>query len=300
MKCKRCGTELKSDDEFCYHCGERTTLMQRMVASRMFAGSLVVIIFVIAIAILAFLILTDRVSPLEWFGKDKKPQSPIVAEEPDKGQDSGAPVQTETPEPTATPFVFEPSDVTEEMTETIKPLVARMKPFLAFSASIYADEPRMFRWNDATATVAVLYKLEQAEGAVKYGDSFSSVKKKVKKEMKDIFGSNYKFKLRYGQDYPDYLYNRTGNTVYYSAAARSDRLYRVKPERAYRSETEKIIEYRENRYRAVAKAYLVTKATGQKDVAQRYTILLREDENSAYGYTIDKIRLYKKGDKKAS
>ena len=44
MKCRRCGTELRSDDEFCYRCGERTTVLQRMVSSRMFVGSLIAVI----------------------------------------------------------------------------------------------------------------------------------------------------------------------------------------------------------------------------------------------------------------
>ena len=62
MKCRRCKTELRSDDEFCYHCGERTTLLQRMVASRMFAGSIVAIVLVAMAAVATWLILTDRIN----------------------------------------------------------------------------------------------------------------------------------------------------------------------------------------------------------------------------------------------
>lgn len=296
MKCRRCGTELRRDDEFCYHCGERTTLLQRMVSSRMFAGSVVAIVLVAVITVVAYFILTDRLV-LPFLDNGNNPVTSAV-EDPD-GTDKPEPAGTEvaaqptsTPEPTATPFVFEPGDVTDEKKSEFKPLLERTRPFLAFAASFYADGSHAFHWNDVSATVLSLYRLQNVDKKVKYGDSFESIKKKVKKEMTNVFGDNYKFDLTYGGTFPDYVYVRSGNTVVYNARAIGNQSYSMK--------TENVIEYKEGRFRVIASACLVDKATKRKGASQRYTLFLTADDDSRGGYVITKIRLYKKGDKKAT
>lgn len=290
MKCRRCKTELRSDDQFCYHCGERTTILQRMVASRMFAGSIIAIVLVAMIAVAAWMILTDRLS-LPFLESGKKPDTPIVeqSEEP-VSTGSPAPAVTDTPQPTATPYVFVPGDVTEEMGEEIKPLLVRTRPFLAYGASYYARRYRTFKWDDVSASAMALYRLQFADRKIKYGDAYSSIKKKAEKEIKSVFGTKYKFRLATRGSFPDYIYLRSGNTIRYNSSTVRNKKYQM--------DIEKIIEYKEGKYRIVANAYLVSNTSGRKETALQYTIFAVKAENSTYGYTIDKIRLYKKGDKK--
>jgi hypothetical protein len=63
-------------------------------------------------------------------------------------------------------------------------------------------------------------------------------------------------------------------------------------------ELQKILEYKENKYRVIVKACLVNQTTKEEGAFQKYTLWLHDDDTSEYGYTIDKIRLYKKEDKK--
>lgn len=288
MKCRRCKTELRSDDEFCYHCGERTTLWQRMVASRMFAGSIVAIVLVAMAAVATWLILTDRIQ-LPFLESGNTPGAP-VAEEGNGIVSTGSPVpeSTDTPEPTATPYVFEPGDATEEMEGEIKPLLVRMRPFLAFGASYYARNQRAFKWDDVSASVMSLYRLQFVDKKIKIGDSYTSIKKKAGKEIKDVFGKKYKFRLSRGGSFPDYVYLPSGSSIRFNSSYANDRKYQM--------EIEKIIHYKEGKYRVVVKAFL--SSGGRPETAQQYTLFVIEDEDSAYGYTVDKIRLYKKGDKK--
>lgn len=291
MRCRRCKTELRSDDEFCYHCGERTTIFQRMVASRMFAGSIVAIVIVAMIAVAAWLILTDRFT-LPFLEPGNKPDTPIAEQSAEPENDvSAVPEVTETPEPTATPYVFEPGDVTEEMEEEVKPLLVRARPFLAFGASYYARRYRPFKWDDVSASAMALYRLQFADKTIKYGDSYSSIKKKAGREIKDVFGGKYKFRLATRGSFPDYVFLRSGNTIRFNSSTVSNRKYQM--------DVEKIIQYKEGKYRIVVKAYLASRTTGREDTALQYTLFVLKDENSTYGYTIDKIRLYKKGDKKS-
>ena len=46
MYCKKCGTELRENDTFCYYCGNRIGWMQRMLSSKAFIGS-VIAVFVV-------------------------------------------------------------------------------------------------------------------------------------------------------------------------------------------------------------------------------------------------------------
>lgn len=288
MKCRRCKTELRSDDEFCYHCGERTTLWQRMVASRMFAGSIVAIVLVVMAAVATWLILTDRIQ-LPFLESGNTPGAP-VAEEGNGIVSTGSPVpeSTDTPEPTATPYVFEPGDATEEMEGEIKPLLVRMRPFLAFGASYYARNQRAFKWDDVSASVMSLYRLQFVDKKIKIGDSYTSIKKKAGKEIKDVFGKKYKFRLSRGGSFPDYVYLPSGSSIRFNSSYVNGKKYQM--------EIEKIIHYKEGKYRVVVKAFL--SSGGRPETAQQYTLFVIEDEDSAYGYTVDKIRLYKKGDKK--
>lgn len=288
MKCRRCKTELRSDDEFCYHCGERTTLWQRMVASRMFAGSIVAIVLVAMAAVATWLILTDCIQ-LPFLESGNTPGAP-VAEEGNGIVSTGSPVpeSTDTPEPTATPYVFEPGDATEEMEGEIKPLLVRMRPFLAFGASYYARNQRAFKWDDVSASVMSLYRLQFVDKKIKIGDSYTSIKKKAGKEIKDVFGKKYKFRLSRGGSFPDYVYLPSGSSIRFNSSYVNGKKYQM--------EIEKIIHYKEGKYRVVVKAFL--SSGGRPETAQQYTLFVIEDEDSAYGYTVDKIRLYKKGDKK--
>lgn len=288
MKCRRCKTELRSDDEFCYHCGERTTLWQRMVASRMFAGSIVAIVLVAMAAVATWLILTDRIQ-LPFLESGNTPGAP-VAEEGNGIVSTGSPVpeSTDTPEPTATPYVFEPGDATEEMEGEIKPLLVRMRPFLAFGSSYYARNQRAFKWDDVSASVMSLYRLQFVDKKIKIGDSYTSIKKKAGKEIKDVFGKKYKFRLSRGGSFPDYVYLPSGSSIRFNSSYVNGKKYQM--------EIEKIILYKEGKYRVVVKAFL--SSGGRPETAQQYTLFVIEDEDSAYGYTVDKIRLYKKGDKK--
>ena len=46
MRCKKCGTELKNDDAFCYRCGQRTSVFQRVFSNKTFVGSFIAILIV--------------------------------------------------------------------------------------------------------------------------------------------------------------------------------------------------------------------------------------------------------------
>lgn len=307
MKCRRCGTELRRDDEFCYRCGERTTIMQRVVSSRMFVGSLIAVIIVIIAAVVAYLLLTDRVK-LPDFGIGNIVTEDVSGSGADDAGDAGStddgnpdpaqaamtqmPSTEATEEPVPTPEVFKPADVTEEVSSAMKPLLGQLKPFLAFSASFYADGSHAYKWDDVSATMSVLYKLQYVDKKIKYGDSFADIKAKVKKNMKNIYGKNCKFNLTYGGRFPDYVYVRSGDTVVYNAVGVYGKTYRM--------DCKKIIEYKKGKYRVIVDAYLYQEAYNRKGDSQKYTIFMTDADDSKYGYEITKIRLYKKADSKIS
>lgn len=279
MYCKKCGTELRENDIFCYHCGYKTSVLQRIVSSKAFVGSVIAILFVAIAGILAYLIMT---------GKVKLPTSsnqPSVVENQEK---PGIPAQTtekvkSTEAPTATPYVFSPTVVTDTMKTEMKPLLERLKPFLSYSASFYADGSHAFHWDDASATTMALYNLEHYDKSVKYGDSMSTIKKKAKQEMKKIFGTYYKYNFRYGGSYPGYVYRPTGNTMVFNSV-------RI-PGKNYNMKTKKITEYEQGRYRIVVVAYLSSVTDGTKGDSQKYTVTAEQNEESKLGYVVSKIKL---------
>lgn len=55
MYCKKCGTELRENDTFCYYCGNRIGWMQRMLSSKAFIGSVIAVFVVIIAAVLTYL-----------------------------------------------------------------------------------------------------------------------------------------------------------------------------------------------------------------------------------------------------
>lgn len=278
-----------------------------MVSSRMFVGSLIAVILVIIAGVAAYLVITDRVKLPDFSNFGKNPVT-SVSDSGDNGDNSGSadggadasqePEATEkaseepdiTPEPVPTPEVFKPGDVTDEEKSAMKPLLERVKPFLAFSASFYADGSHAYKWDNVSATTLALYKLQYADKKVKYGDSFASIKKKVKKEMDAIYGKNCKFDLTYGGRFPDYVYVKSGNTVVYNAVGINGKTYRM--------DCKKIIEYKKGKYRVIADAYLYNKPIKQKGAVQKYTLFVNSADNNKYGYEISKIRLYRKEDKK--
>lgn len=299
MKCKKCGTELRSDDEFCYRCGQRTTVWQRMFASRAFVGSTIAIIIVAVASVMTWMILTGRLdlSKVRNRGTESPGTENAVGEEPSGGGQDSAPVPTAepTPEPTSeptpepTPAVVYPMDVTKDGKTEMKELTARMRPFLAFSASYYENGRHAFKWDDMSATVMSMYNLHYLDKKVKYGTPFTEIEKKTKKEVKDLFGKNAKYKFTYGGSFPDYVFVRSGSTVLYNVTRITGKTYSMK--------TEKIIEYKEGKYRLIANAGLVSESNkNDKGYFQKYTVYVEKDEQAKYGFVIKKIKLYEKKD----
>ena len=281
MNCKKCGTELREEDKFCYYCGNRTGVLQRILSSRALIGSVIAVLVVVLAALFTYFIWTGKLK-LPSMGKSQ------VAEKggPGKNEETEperTAVVTTTPEPTATPYVFQPSDVTGEKKAEMKPLTDRLMPFLAYSASFYADGSHGFRWNDASATTMALYNLEHYDKTVKYGDSMGRIQKKVKKEMKKLFGKNHKYKFKYEGSYPGYVYRPAGNTIVFNST-------RI-PGRKHHLRTKKIREYKEGKYRLEVEAYLSRVSDGMKGRSQKYTVMVDKDDDSTYGYVVSKIKL---------
>ena len=284
MYCKKCGTELREEDKFCYHCGERTGLIQRMFASKAFIGSVIALLVVAAAAVLTYFIWTGKLHMPSW---EHETVVDHGREVPDPGQPSEV-SETDparTPEPTATPYVFQPSDVTTKMKKDLKPLTNRLMPFLAYSASFYFDGSHAFRWDDKTATVMALYNLEHYDKAVRYGTPISDIERKAKKEMKKLFGKNFKYKFKYEGSYPGYVYRPTGNTMVFNAT-------RI-PGRTHKLKVLKIMEYEKEQYRITVEAYLSQTSNGAKGDVQKYTVLAKKDAKSTHGYIVEQIKLKK-------
>ncbi len=275
MYCKKCGTELREGDEFCYYCGERTGFFQRVFSSKAIIGSLIALVVVAVACVFTWMI---------WTGRLHMPEksSETVVEE---GTEDMVVTSTPTPTPTATPYVFEPSDVTKAKKSEMKPLTDRLMPFLAYSASFYADGSHAFRWDDATATTMAIYNLEHYDQSIAYGDSLADIKKAATKEMKKLFGTNYKYKLEYAETYPGYVYRETGDTIVFNAT-------RI-PGKDYNLKVKSITEYEEGKYRIVVEAYLSSTTDGTKGDSQQYTVTASADTDSAYGYVVEKIKLKK-------
>ncbi|MCH5265781.1 MAG: zinc ribbon domain-containing protein [Lachnospiraceae bacterium] len=289
MNCKRCGTELRNDDEFCYRCGQRTSAFQRMFGSRAFIGSVIAILVVAVAAVLTYFIWTGQISfPAGGKGEEETVQAPEESGG-ELGEATGEPEVTAVPEATATPYVFEPAEVTEAMRAELKPLTKKARPFLAFGASYYENNANAFRWDNETATVMALYNLYQVEETVGYGDTQSEIRKAVKKEIKRLFGGNFQYNLTYSNTFPNNVFRPVNNTLIYNVSPITGRTYSMT--------VDKIIEYQENKYRVIVSAGLVSENNkNNKGYFQKYTLYVNKDENSEYGYTIEKIKKYKKKD----
>lgn len=283
MHCKRCGTELRENDEFCYHCGHRTTALQRIFSSRAIVGSIIAILLVGAAGVLTYFILTGKIK------LPQKSNEPVVEDREDHAATESS-KETAVVTATATPYVFQPADVTTKAKKEMKGLLGRLKPFLSYSASFYADGSHAFVWDDKTATVMALYNLEHYDRTIRYGNDMTTIKKATKKEMKKIFSSNYKYKFEYGESYPGYVYRPTGNTIVFNST-------RV-PGKDHSMQTKKIIEYEQDRYRVVVEAYMTIRTSGEKGDIQRYTVFVDKQSGSEYGYVVSDLRLYRKKDMK--
>ena len=167
----------------------------------------------------------------------------------------------------------------------MKPLTERLKPFLAYSASFYANGSHRFKFDTTFVTTMAIFNLEHSDKTLRYGDSMSKVKKEAKKEIKKIFGSNYKYKFAYTGTYPGYVYRPTGNTIVFNSM-------RI-PGKDYQMKVKKITEYEEGKYRLTVEAYLTNVASNTKGEIQKYTVLAAKDEQSEYGYIVEKIKLKK-------
>lgn len=281
MYCKKCGTELRENDEFCYRCGNRTSVVQRIFSSKAFVGSMIAILLVAIASILTYFILTGKLKLPE---RSKEPvvdmqQEQVATQEPNA---------TAAATPIPTPYVFQPSDVTSKAKKEMKGLLGRLKPFLGYSASFYADGSHKFKWDDKVATVMALYNLEHYDQSIRYGNDITTIKKATQKEMKKLFGKNFKYKLEYGGSYPGYVYRPTGNTIVFNST-------RI-PGKDYSMQTKKVVEYEEDKYRVVVEACLKETSTGRKGDVQRYTVLVDKQSDSEYGFVVKEIRLYKKKD----
>lgn len=307
MKCRKCGTELRSDDEFCYHCGERTTFFQRLFASRAIVGSSIAVVVVIIAAFLTWMIMSGRLDLTALKTKidniqtkqenrvvvsDKEPEPPQSGQSQSglEGVSQPAVQASEEPveAPTPTPAPELPADVTDTEKVEMKALTDRMRPFLAFSASYYENGRHSFKWDDVSATTMALYNLYHLDKSVKYGTSFASIQKKTKKEITHLFGENARFNLKYGGYFPDYVFVKTGDTVMYNAVRIDGKEYKMK--------VEKIINTKENRYRVIVSAWLQQKSDKKKGYVQKYTVYVEKDESAEYGYVMRKMKLYEKKD----
>lgn len=286
MYCKKCGTELRENDTFCYYCGNRIGWMQRMLSSKAFIGSVIAVFVVIIAAVLTYLIWTGKIT-MSSFDKGQTTEQNKIVDSGKSGKDSDNPAAkaTATPAPTATPYAFTPSDVTKTMKKEMKPLTERLKPFLAYSASFYANGSHRFKFDTTFVTTMAIFNLEHSDKTLRYGDSMSKVKKEAKKEIKKIFGSNYKYKFAYTGTYPGYVYRPTGNTIVFNSM-------RI-PGKDYQMKVKKITEYEEGKYRLTVEAYLTNVASNTKGEIQKYTVLAAKDEQSEYGYIVEKIKLKK-------
>ena len=279
MYCKKCGTELRENDTFCYYCGNRIGWMQRMLSSKAFIGSVIAVFVVIVAAILTYFIWTGKIT-MPSFDKSQTTEQNKIVDSGNSGKDSNnqAAKATATPAPTATPYTFTPSDVTKTMKKEMKPLTERLKPFLAYSASFYANGSHRFKFDTTFVTTMAIFNLEHSDKTLRYGDSMSKVKKEAKKEIKKIFGSKYKYKFAY-------VYRPTGNTIVFNSM-------RI-PGKDYQMKVKKITEYEEGKYRLTVEAYLTNVASNTKGEIQKYTVLAVKDEQSEYGYIVEKIKLKK-------
>ncbi len=279
MYCKKCGTELRENDKFCYHCGRKTGMFQRFFSSRALAGSIIAVLVMIVVVIFTYCIWTGK-----WNSTSEKNTQNEIKKEIQKEE-----VQKEdtviAATPVATPYISYPADVTKEKKKEMEPLTDRLMPFLAYSASYYAEGAHTFLWNDKMATVMALFNLEHYDKTVRYGDSMDEIQKKTKKEMKKIFGSNLKYNYVYEGRYPGYVYRPTGNTLVFNVA-------RI-PGKEYNLKIKKITEYKENKFRLDVEAYLTEGKGGTKGKSQKYTVTAKADEESAYGYVVSKIKLSK-------
>ena len=287
MYCKKCGTELREEDKFCYYCGKRTGVMQRVWSSKAFVGSVIAVLVVAVAALLTYFIWTGKLN-LSFLNQnqvsDSSNQGKKGEEKPKEKSNENEPALS-TPKPTATPYVFQSSDVTKAKKAEMKPLTDRLMPFLAYSASFYADGSHAFRWDNASATTMALYNLEHYDKSVKYGDPMETIEKKAKREMKKIFGGNYKYKFMYEGTYPGYVYRPTGNTMVFNST-------RI-PGKGYHLKVKKITEYEEEKYRLEVEAYLSLQADGTKGDSQKYTVTAEQDAESALGYLVSKITVSK-------
>ena len=62
MYCKKCGTELREEDKFCYYCGRRTGVIQRALSSKAFVGSVIAVLVVAVAALLTYFIWTGKLN----------------------------------------------------------------------------------------------------------------------------------------------------------------------------------------------------------------------------------------------
>lgn len=324
MRCKKCGTELRNDDEFCYSCGRRTTVFQRLFASKAVIGSGIAIIVVIIATILTWMIMSGRLDVAALKTKVKniqtKKETVVVGDKEDKNVTGAVATATEngtpTPEPSAAGTTGEDNktvsgtavagdsgaatgtavtvalgDVTDTEKVQMKKLTARMKPFLAYCASYYENNRHPFKWDDVSATTMAMYNLYFLDKTVKYGVPYKTIQKKTKKEVADLFGDNAKYNFTYGGYFPDYVFVKSGSTVVYNAVSIRGKTYSMK--------VDKILHYKEGKYRVIVSAGLVSETNkADKGYVQKYTVYVEKDDEAKYGYVIRKVKLYEKKDGK--
>ena len=98
------------------------------------------------------------------FDKGQTTEQNKIVDSGKSGKDSDNPAAkaTATPAPTATPYAFTPSDVTKTMKKEMKPLTERLKPFLAYSSSFYANGSHRFKFDTTFVTTMAIFNLEHS------------------------------------------------------------------------------------------------------------------------------------------
>ena len=98
MYCKKCGTELRENDTFCYYCGNRIGWMQRMLSSKAFIGSVIAVFVVIIAAVLTYFIWTGKIT-MPSFDKGQTTEQNKIVDSGKSGKDSDNPASKATATP---------------------------------------------------------------------------------------------------------------------------------------------------------------------------------------------------------
>ncbi len=290
MRCKKCGTELKDDDEFCYRCGLKTTALQRAFASKMLIGSVVVIFFVAVVAIVTVLVMSGHIK--NPFEKKYESLVSVATSAPDATQEPNATNEEKekaqkkekkeekkkaTPEPVKEE---ELGDVTATMKKEVKPIISRVYYFLAYGVQ-YLKEDKV-KFDDNYATAMAIYNLEHVDRKITLSTNFDQAKGGVNREIKRLFGTNAKYKVKFSDKFPNNVYKTDGNRYQFVAQ-------RI-PGKDYKKKIISIEAAGDDEYKVRLKAGLVSSTNANdKGLFGEYDVTVKKDETAKFGYVITNI-----------